>query len=442
VRAPSSLLANTASLAAARGFYGLVTFVATALVAHELGPGSAGVFGLVLVIGFFTGVLADAGVSLLLVPALARSTPRSWSGLWSQLGRFQLITAIPAAALFALLVSVAYDGETADLLLASIPWWLMLRATLSLRSFLTVGERLRYDAVAAAIEAIVTISALLAAVLLAGSITYAILAMGLGAAIGTALRIGFVRKMLGSGHGASAEPVDRGKMGVRDSVASTWSLLRRAVHFNTFNVLSVVYSRVDVVLLSAFVTPALLGVYQGPVRLVTAALLLPEALGLMMQGRSARDPHDEGNRATQQRLLNAGLIVSAVALAAMAVFGGPLLELLFGAPFAAGKAALILLFAVVPVRLASYFNGNELVAHDLQKLRTRCMGATAAFAVLAGIPGILAFGIEGAAAVTLASEALLGALYMVAVRGRIGPAAVVVPFRAPQPRSERALAPQ
>lgn len=441
MRAPSSLLTNTVSLAAARGFYGLVSFVATVLVARELGPDSAGVFGLVLVIGFFTGVLADAGVSLLLVPALARPTPGSWAALWAQQGRFQVITAIPAAALFALGALVAYDGETADLLLASIPWWLMLRATLSLRSFLSVGERLRDDAVAAAIEAVVTIAALVAAVLVAGSTTYAILAMGVGAAIGTALRIGSVRRMLRSNAGPAANR-ERRRIGLLDSIPPTWSLLRRAVHFNTFNVLSVVYSRVDVVLLSAFVAPALLGIYQGPVRLVTAALLLPEALGLLMQGRSARDPDDEGNRATQQRMLNAGLIASTVALAGVAVLGGPLLELVFGAPFAAGETALILLFACVPVRLASYFNGNQLVAHDLQKLRTRCMGATAAFAIVAGIPAILAFGIEGAAAVTLASEALLGGLYMVAVRGRIGPAAVVVPFRAPRPAAEPSLAPR
>ena len=67
-------------------------------------------------------------------------------------------------------------------------------------------------------------------------------------------------------------------------------LLRETWHFNTFTVLVLVYSRIDVILLSLLATAAELGIYQGPVRIVTGILLLPEALSLLLQARAPAPP--------------------------------------------------------------------------------------------------------------------------------------------------------
>lgn len=431
------LVGNTFSLAIARALYGATLFVATALVARTLGVEEVGLFGLAIVIGFFAAILADAGVSLLLVPLLARTPTPEWGEIWRFAWRFQLITALPAAAVFALLVVVAYDGRAADLLLLSIPWWLMIRLTLSLRAILTVSERLGHDAVASLVETTITITAVALSLAIYDSAQLGILSLGLGATFGTLIRAVAVTRILREAAGGSlphhtgsspeAEAaLPRGEP--RSGIGSTRDLLREALQFNVFNVFSVIYSRADAVLISALASSTALGLYQGPVRLVTAALLLPEALGMLMQGRVAREPGNPAIRAGQQRILNLAFGLSAVGVLAVAIFGDELLALLFGAAFAAGGTAFAILAACVPVRLASYFNGNELVAHDLQPLRTRCLGGTAAFAITAGIPAIVAFGIEGAAAVTLASELLVGILYAVMVRRHVGAEAVLLPF--------------
>ncbi len=76
---------------------------------------------------------------------------------------------------------------------------------------------------------------------------------------------------------------------------------------------------------------------------------------------------------------------------------------------------------------SAYLNDNQLVSHGFLEVRVSRMALTAVFATVAGAIAINLYGYNGAAAVTLASEAVLVLLYMDAVRRRVGSDFVLYP---------------
>lgn len=411
-----SLASNTLTGALARGLYGASLLVGSVFVAQFQGVDAVGSFGLAVVLATFAAAIADCGMSQYLIPRLAKSSPVEWGPILGTIRSFQLRSALPAAVIFSLVVAVAYTGQDRLALLATIPWWLCTRATLSLRSIFTVRERVLFDARAAVAETAVGLVLLAAAAYWLESPAWTLLALGVGALVGMALRLRALGRLgLVAGTSDYSHPV----------------LLRETWHFNTFSVLVLIYSRIDVILLSLLATAAELGIYQGPVRIVTGILLLPEALSLLLQARVSRTPGDRDLHAAQQRVLSIAVLASLPFIGLVALFGGDLLGLIYGEPFAAANIAFVLLVAIVPIRLVNYLNGNQLVAHGYQSVRVSQMALTAVFAVAAGTVAIYLYGYNGAAAITLAAEALLFVLYILAVRRRLGPMAVLYPFAIP-----------
>ena len=412
-----SLASNTLTGALARGLYGASLLVGSVFVAQFQGVDAVGSFGLAVVLATFAAAIADCGMSQYLIPRLAQSSPDEWGPILGTIRSFQLRSALPAALIFSLVVAIAYTGQDRLTLLATIPLVaLHPRDALAALDLHRAGERVirrsrggRGDGGRARPA---RRRRLLARV--------ACLDLARARRRGSAWAWRFVYgRSVGSGLAAGtpdySHPV----------------LLRETWHFNTFSVLVLVYSRIDVILLSLLATSAELGIYQGPVRIVTGILLLPEALSLLLQARTSRTPGDRALHAAQQRVLSIAVLASLPFIGLVALFGGDLLGLIYGEPFAAANLAFVLLVAIVPIRLVNYLNGNQLVAHDYQSVRVSQMALTAVFAVAAGTVAIYLYGYNGAAAITLAAEALLFVLYIVAVRRRLGPKAVLYPFDDP-----------
>jgi len=408
----TSLVRSGVGLAVSRGAQGATLLLATVLVARGTSIDDVGRFGVAITLGGFAAVIADAGLSQYLVPRLATTSRTDWPRHWAELRRFYLASAVPVAVVFAVLVGLVYDGETRQVLLATIPWWLALRVTLGIRAFLTVSERLDLDARAGLAEAVLAIACVGLAVELTGSPSVAALGLGVGAVLGLALRVRSLAAI-----GVRPGPRHARRLG----------LVRAARSFNGFNVLVVLYMRVDVLLLSLLASPGAVGLYQGPVRLLTAVLLIPDALAPILLSRAARVPDDRDLRWRQQRLLGTGVILGTGLTLVTAWLGDEMLSIIFGSSFREAGLAFTVLMAVLPVRLSSYLNGNQLVVRGRNGVRLACMAITATFAVVAGIPSIALFGYNGAAAVTLASEVMLLLTYATAVWLRLGRDAVQYP---------------
>ena len=173
-----SLASNTFSGGVARGLYGATLFVGSIVVAQLQGVDALGSFGLAVVLATFAAIIGDCGMSQYLVPLLARTDSDRWGAMLGTVRRFQLVSALPAVAAFALLAGLVFAGQDRAALLASIPWWLFTRVTLSLRSFFAVGENSIWDASASVAETAVGLTLLVLACHRFESPAWAMLALG------------------------------------------------------------------------------------------------------------------------------------------------------------------------------------------------------------------------------------------------------------------------
>lgn len=408
----SRLLRSTLGLSFARGLSGLLLVAATVVLARGAGTEELGLFGLALVVGMYASVVADTGVSQYLLPALARRPRDEWRDAWADVMRFQLRSAIPYALVFVGLVSLITTGEMRWTLLAALPWWLLIRLNGTMRSVFVAADSVSAEARATVAESAVTLAALSLAVAIRPSAPLAVLTLTVGALVGLAIRFDGLRR-LGLTGGRARTPV-RG-------------LVREALPFNAFTVLTNLYLRIDVILLSILASERALALYQPPVRFAVALMIVPDALASLLLGRSARAPGDRGLHARQEQLLALGFPLGLALVVLAAVFGGPLLEALYGADFRPAAAALTLMTATVPVALLSTMNGNALTARGLQRTRLLCLGVAAVVAVACGIPAIERWSYTGAAAVSLINEVTLAVGYALALWLTVGRDGILLP---------------
>jgi O-antigen/teichoic acid export membrane protein len=297
---------------------------------------------------------------------------------------------------------VVPDGERLALL-AVTPWWLLLRFNGAARSVFTVAEQVGAEAAGTVAEACASLAAIGLLLLVSGSPAVAALGLAAGAAVGAAVRVRGLRRLGVAGGRAERQAVD---------------LAREALPFAGFTILTTLYLRIDVVLLSLLATQGALGLYQPPVRFAAALIILPDALASILLGRAARSPDGRDVKRHQERLLAVGVPIGLVIVGLCAVAGKPVLGALYGAEFREAWLALTLLAATVPVALVAAVNGNALTARGRQRDRVICLAAASVVAVAAGVPAIAVWGFNGAAAVSLLNELVLAAGYALALGRR------------------------
>ena len=117
---------------------------------------------------------------------------------------------------------------------------------------------------------------------------------------------------------------------------SARGLLRAAIPFAGYTTLTTLYLRVDVVLLSLLAGAHELGLYQPPVRILTALIILPDALASILLSRASRSPDAAEVRRRQEQVLALGIPIGIVLVALSAVAGGRFLALLYGSELGMG----------------------------------------------------------------------------------------------------------
>ena len=406
------LARSALGLSFARGVSGLLILVASIAVGRAAGTTSLGVYGLAVTVGLYAATVADAGVSQWALPAFGRSARERWPDLWADVVRFQLRSAGPFALVYVAGVAVFLHGQIRWALLATGAWWLLIRFNGVARSVFTVAERVQAEASATIVESVVSLVLIVGLMLVRPSATLAMLGLAAGAAVGVVVRARGLRRLGVAGGHASM---------------SAHGLLRAAIPFAGYTTLTTLYLRVDVVLLSLLAGAHELGLYQPPVRILTALIILPDALASILLSRASRSPDAAEVRRRQEQVLALGIPIGIVVVALSAVAGGRFLALLYGTEFRHTGLALTLLVATVPVTMVAALNGNSLTARGRQGVRLLCLSLAACVAVGVGIPAILAWGYNGAAAVTLLNELVLSSAYAIGLAATVGPRAIVLP---------------
>ena len=386
--------------------------LAAVLVARAAGASALGVFGLALTAGAYATTIADAGVSQYLLPELGRTPRHEWPVLWANAFRLAVRSTLPLVLVYAILVVLLTQGDQRLALLAAAVWWLALRASGYARPFFIAADRADIEAAATFGEGAVALVAIFVLLHVSKSPALAMLGLALGALVGLAARLAGLKR-LGITGGKAQRPA--------------WELTRAAAPFAAVLVLTALYLRIDVLLLSVLRSSREVGLYQPPVRLVTALLILPDALAAVLLVRSSRSAEHHAIKRRQENLLSISVPLGLLLVALCAVAGKPFLALAFGPEFRQAGPALALLAATIPLALLTTMNGNALTVRGLVWVRVLCLFAASVCAIGLGIPAIAHFGYVGAAAVSIVNELVLVVAYGIALRMLCGRDSLILP---------------
>jgi O-antigen/teichoic acid export membrane protein len=401
----TSLLARNARVLSAAGLVARLATLATAVVlARGLGEQEFGRYVVAVSFASLLGVLVELGTGGYLV----RETAREPRVLGRTTGLVLLLRAgfgIPALAVAALVPPLlGYDRETwlAVVLFTAAAVLRALAATFL--SALQALERLRDVAAVQAQQALLAAGAAVAVIAVGGrliAVSWAFLAVAL-------VSVPWSWRRLRAVEPASVE-FDLRRLSQALPVVAGFS---GAVLFST----AITY--VDSLLVNAFEGDRDTGLYGAAYRILLALYLIPTVYSTAF-ARSLSQLAS-ANREAFAWLYSRGvchLTVLALPIALYGLVGAQgLLELLYGEPYADADTALALLLLSVVFTFPAWIASTAAYAAGAERRIAAVVAASFTFNVAANLVAIPVWGIDGAAAVNAATEAITFALLLVVLR--------------------------
>jgi O-antigen/teichoic acid export membrane protein len=211
---------------------------------------------------------------------------------------------------------------------------------------------------------------------------------------------------------------DHGPIPVRWSVAEARTVLERSAPFFLLIVLSVLHFKVDTVMLGFMTSLDAVATYEVAYRCFEVSRVAIRPLGTIFLpicvGLVVRNAWPEF-RGLVKRLLAAAIALGIVVGAVVALFSGPIIELVFGSDYASSAPILRVLFYCVPAVYLAFVASVLANTLHLEKRMVWVMAVCLLTNVATNLYAIPRWGGVGAAWTTLASETLLAtwALLMV-----------------------------
>ena len=373
----------------------LIGFVAVVVLTRELGPAGFGLVTLGTTLVLWFALVVDAGTEALGVREIARR-PQELRAIAGPMLGLRLAVGLAAAGALAGGALLFASGDDARVL---APFALALPAlALNLR-WMTLGAR---GAGAVAAGNIAGQVVLVAGVLLLVRESADADRVGWLQAGGEAVYALVVLALVARRAGGWPRPVvdlAAWRATVRESAPLLVNRLARAALYSF-----------DIFLIAAVLDQADVGVYGAAYKPI---LFVGGAVGLFAVSFLAGYSATSDGAARAQLLRRSTTIALAVALAAAlaaTLLAGPMLGLAFGDDYESGATALALLAWTLPALALQSTFGQALIADGRQAelMRHNLLGAGVAIA--ATVVAVPLAGIEGAAAATLAGQALVAAL--------------------------------
>lgn len=389
--AGKQILKNAGALTLARGVTAVLALVTTVYLAHVLEPDRYGVLSWGLAFLTYFGFTADLGLSVYGTREVARDTGRAvplvghvlMLRLGAALVAFVLYAAIvwllPKPPLFKLVVLV--QGLTLFANVIGVDW------------VYHGMQRLGIVALRNVVASVITLGGVLVLVrdpddvVLAAAVTVAAVALP-----GVWLLVTYVREF--------------GRPRFHIDWAVWRGILTPSLPIAASLFLIMINTNMDQLMLGVIRTDEEVGWYAAAYRLLTAALIPSQiAFQAFLPALSSALGNVEEMRARSHdyvlTLLAIGFPIAAGALLA------PDLIAVFGAAYAPASTALALLLGGAVLMYASGALGGMLLAWDMQRAHMKALAVGAVANVILNFLLIPRFGIEGAAAATLASEAIV-----------------------------------
>ncbi len=409
----SRIARNSAAYAAGNIASRLFDVATIFILARYLGVVDFGKFSFALAyVGLFS-ILVDWGVNLILVRELSRSgddaAPLYASGVGLKLALAVGGSLAAAGSVFLLRYPLEVKVLTA---IAS----LNLLCSFRMPSFEDVFEapliarlRLRYSALAAAANRVLTLAAVGAAVLLRARLWVVVLVYAAVSIPSLALIVRY--------SSAVVKPALRARR-------SDWAyLLKQGFPLGLSIILATVFARLDILLLSRFRPMTEVGIYSAARRLTEPLELIPTALALsvlpVMSRLFGRD-EDRIRRIYTRSLLY--VLLAAIPLAVLVLsFSRTIVIGLFGAGFAGADKVLVVLSYYLPFIFVWSMGGAVFISVNRQK--TNSLIWLGAMVFYAGLDMLLipVHGALGASLVRAATGIIIASLSVLFVRRFLGP---------------------
>jgi O-antigen/teichoic acid export membrane protein len=188
---------------------------------------------------------------------------------------------------------------------------------------------------------------------------------------------------------------------------AAWApMMREAVPFLTFSILSLIWTRVDIYLLTTYRAPAEVGWYNAALRVVEAQIFIPVAiLGSVfpvlsrLQGWSPA----EFNRILAKNfvfLLGIGLLIAGGTY----LFAGPIISILFGDGYRDSAVILRIFAPMIVFSFLNYLSSGALIAMGRELLTTLTLALGAVVSVALGFAFIPRSGAEAAGWIKVVTE--------------------------------------
>lgn len=372
----------------------LLGFASVFVMARAIEPGGFGIVSLGTTLVIFFSILVDAGTEVLKVRDIAREPRRLREHSEPILG-LRLALSAPAALLFGAMVLLAADsgGDRLTLwvfalvlpVVALNPRWMVIGVDAS--RAIAAGSILKEFVVLIGVLLLVRQlhdTLIVAVLIVAGELAYATVVLYV-----VRRRFGLLRPRI---------DIEVWRRTLRQGRPILVNNLARTAVFSF-----------DILLIAFFLTRDSVGLYSAAYKPV---LFTVSALALFFVSFLAHYSAAQGEDARQlfRRTVSLGVGLTIPVALVVTFESGLVVKLAFGAAFGGAATALAVLIWTVPILALSGAYRQALVAAGREDRLMRNNVGGALFNVAANLAVIPVAGIAGAAAVTVASEALIAAL--------------------------------
>ncbi len=379
-------------------------FLLVLVAARVLGPDGFGLYAFAFAFGNILANAADFGLQMYLSREVAKGSvpPRAVLG---QVIRAKLL--LSAAVLVLLAAAFAFYPRP-----LGVRWLLVLMGAASLvhswnelwNYFFRGLQSLRQEAILTLFDMLAG-SALGIALLLGGAGVRGLVAALLAAEIATLV---LALSLLGR----------RGHLALAATDAPALAALRDAAPIGVAILLSILYFRIDAVLLERLTTDQVVGAYGAAYKILEAFIFIPAAFLAAVYPAFARTTvtGPEAMRRLYRSSLGWLTLLGAAIVAGVLLFAPLGLRVLYGARYTSSIPLLRVLSFALFFIFVNYALTHFLVALRGQKWNAIFAGACTVVNVGANLALIPLYGAMGAAIATVATEATLFALCFLAVR--------------------------
>jgi O-antigen/teichoic acid export membrane protein len=385
--------ANTTYQLAGKAAVLSIAAVSIVVLTRYLGPADYGRYALALSFMQLFGVLADAGLTTIVVREVSRDRTRA-DELMANALTLRLLLAlatIAVAGLVSLLLPYEPDVRTA-ILLAGVPL-LLGSLNSAITALLQADLRMGRAAVADVVGRLAAFGAVLVVVGLGLGFHAAVAAAGVGAAVTLVVTFALVKPMVRVGMSATPE---------------VWRpLLRASLPVGLALALNEAYVRADAVIISVYRDFDEVGLYSLAYRVLELSTVLGAVFLTSMFPVMSRHARDGRLRETVQVAWDVFVIAGAALAACGAVMAPEIVRVAGGEDFADAADPLSVLLAAGAIAFVNGVIGYALIAVDRQRKALWLNGAGLAVNVALNLVLVPPYGIVAAAVVTLFSELLV-----------------------------------